>query len=173
MQKVFKNKAQRCSTPLNKNISSIFPQFPIVSLISSNFLHFLPHSGLLPIQEGPCYATAIDIMVTDTSRYWLSDPLRIADVPLLCKRTFKGEYVFGGAKNKYFKLKLKKKLPLYCFLFDNNRSFRSKIMVENVTSRIEISYSISYVFYCFFKLRYLTFSALKLRISKSNLAFDL
>ena len=46
-------------------------------------------------------------------------------------------------------------------------------MVENVTSRIEIASSISYVFYYFLKLRYLTFSALKLRISKSNLAFDL
>ena len=46
-------------------------------------------------------------------------------------------------------------------------------MVENVTSRIEICYAISYVFYCFFKLRYLTFSALKFYISESNSAFDL
>ena len=55
-----------------------------------------------------------------------------------------GEYAFGRAKNKYFKLKFRKKLLLYCFLFDNNRSFRSKVMVENVTARIEISYYIMY-----------------------------
>ena len=39
----------------------------------------------------------------------------------------KGEYAFGGAKNKYFKLKLRKKSPVYCFLVDNNRSFRSNM----------------------------------------------
>ena len=66
-------------------------------------------------------------------------------------RKLKGEYAGGGAKNKYFKLKLRKKIPLYCFLFDNNRSFCSKIMVENVTSRIEISY------WNFFQFRELKF----------------
>ena len=65
---------------------------------------------------------------------------------LLSFSPFKGEYAFGGSKNENFKLKLRKKLPLYCFLFDNNRSFRSKVMVENVTSRTEMCYSISFVF---------------------------
>ena len=78
----------------------------------------------------------------------------------------KGEYPVGGAKNKNFNLKLRKKLPFYCFLFDNNRSFRSKVMVEKVVSRIEISYSISYVFYCFLKLRYLTLFGFKIAYLK-------
>ena len=49
----------------------------------------------------------------------------------------RGNRAFGGAKNENFKLKLRKTLPLYCFLFDNNGSFLSKVMVENVTSRID------------------------------------
>ena len=77
------------------------------------------------------------------------------------------------AKNEKFKLNFIKKLPFFCFLFDKNRSFRSLVMVKNVTSRPEICHNNSYVLYCFLKLLFLTFSALKIDISKSNLDFDL
>ena len=63
------------------------------------------------------------------------------------------------AKNKNFKLKLRTKIPFYCVLFDNNRSFRSEVMVKNVTSQSEIAYDIFYASCCFLKLLFLTFCA--------------
>ena len=87
---------------------------------------------------------------------------------ILCSITsvfIKVEFYVQRAKNETFKFQLRTKLPFFCFLFDINRSFRSKVMVENVTSQITISYvfycfsscDISYVFYCFLKQRYLIF----------------
>ena len=80
----------------------------------------------------------------------------------------KGGVHVQRAKNGTLKLQLRKKIPFICFLFEVNRSFRSEVMIENIASRVEISDNISYVFYCFLKLRYLTFSTKKIHISKSN-----
>ena len=74
-------------------------------------------------------------------------------------------------KNKKLQIEIERNLPFFCFLFDNNQSFLSKIMVENVTLRLNISHYISYVFYRFLKLLYLRFSALKIYISKLNWDF--
>ena len=85
----------------------------------------------------------------------------------------RGNMALKGLKCKM--ILIKGKLPFHCFLFGINRSFRSKVMVKNVTSQITIfnvfycfffyclvlfcflSYGISYVFYCFLKLRCLFF----------------
>ena len=61
--------------------------------------------------------------------------------------TLKGELGVERAKNKNFNLKLRGKLPSFCFLFDNNRSFRLKVTVENVNSRLTISHNISYILF--------------------------
>ena len=93
--------------------------------------------------------------------------LMLSDVSLV-----KVELPLWKAKNKNFRLKLKGKLSFRCFLFDVNRSFRSKVTVENVTFQSKIACYISYVFYCFLKLLFLIFFTLKINISRNNSDFD-
>ena len=79
---------------------------------------------------------------------------------------FKVELPLWKAKNRNFRLELMEKLPFRCFLFDVNRSFRSKVTVKNVTFQSEITCHISYVFHCFLKLLFLIFFTLKFNISR-------